>query len=265
MRIPLRTLLAAGLLAGLIGCSSDSVESPVPSFDVSAAISQTTLGDLNSYAAVSTLIHAPATSTVPTVIPSACAYSAADQSFVCPTATVGGLTFKTSYFLYDAAGHPQSQANVATTASLRTIVDVTGTASFTQFDALSATATLNRHSDMTLSGLLGATRTLNGTTHEHDDVTTSGTIASHSVIDVTSATLNVVLPSSGTSKWPQSGTITSDVASATSLGPLPAINATSHSVITFDGTSVITVVATVAGHLTTCRIDLTGAASPSCS
>jgi hypothetical protein len=36
-------------------------------------------------------------------------------------------------------------------------------------------------------------------------------------------------------------------------------------VLTFNGTSTASLVATVSGHVTTCQIDLTGGTSPRCS
>jgi len=37
-----------------------------------------------------------------------------------------------------------------------------------------------------------------------------------------------------------------------------------HSVLTFNGTSIITIAMTISGSTLTCRVDLTGATSPVC-
>jgi hypothetical protein len=48
------------------------------------------------------------------------------------------------------------------------------------------------------------------------------------------------------------------------VGSLPSISATFHSVLTFNGTSIVTMAVTARGITTTCRIDLTGKVAPDC-
>jgi hypothetical protein len=176
---------------------------------------------------------------------------------------VNGLTYALKYFLYDAGGVALTFVDPIHAASLRTVVDVTGTV--TNGSSSSGTvATIDHHSDMTLGGLLSTTRTLNGTSRDRDVVTTSGVTNMRTSIDLTGTTANLVLPS-GSSKWPASGTITSIANSATTIGSLPQVTTSANAVLTFNGTSTATLVATVSGRVTTCQIDLTGATSPRCA
>ena len=115
---------------------------------------------------------------------------------------------------------------------------------------------------MTLSGLLTNTRTLNGTGKSHYDfgAGTSG----HLTMDNNTTTSNVVLPSGSTSKWPQSGTIASDLTTSGATAGLSG-SFTAHSVITFNGTSTVKIVISSGVASTTCMIDLSGKTGPSCS
>jgi hypothetical protein len=135
-----------------------------------------------------------------TVIPSACTYVAASQSFTCPTQTVNGVTITLSYTLLDAAGHPQSSPNIATTAAVRTLSTVKGTLTLLPGNAgaISGTLTLDRTEDMTLSGLLTGVHTLNGTASvtSVSVATLDGQSINFTSVDK-STTTNVVLPKSG--------------------------------------------------------------------
>jgi hypothetical protein len=271
-RSNVRTLIAAVSAALVAGCSdspSGPATPPPQSLDLSAILSQMSLGRVGSVPGASAVIALPAATAVPGVAPSACPYSAATQGFTCPTVTSGGLTFDISYFLYDAAGHAQSQPDAATTASVRTVVDTKGTLTLPESDGIGGTVALADHSDMTMSGLLTATRTLNGNGTSHYDMTLSGTTALHALVDATTATKNVVLPahSDATSAaWPLSGTITSDSKTVATIGGFAATTTTSHAVITFNGTSTATIVFTAGSTLTTtCTVDLTGKSPPVCS
>lgn len=256
----LTSLLAAALIAG---CSSDSPTNPSSqSLDLASVFSQMSIGNVNAIPGASVALSLPATATPPAIVPSACSYSAASGSFTCPPVTAGGLTFTMSYYLYDASGHAQSQPDPSTTASVRTVTDASGTVGLpTSGVNTGSTIALTSHQDMTLSGLLTNTRTLNGGGKSHYDFASAGT---QLLADDTTTTANVVLPESGgASKWPQSGTITTDM--TTSATGVIAGNFTTHSVITFNGTSTITV-AVLSGVLsTTCAIDLTGKTPVSCT
>jgi hypothetical protein len=273
-RSTLRPLIAAFAAALVAGCHSDSPSGPAApqqsTFDLATILSQMALGRVSSVPGATSVIAVPAIAGVPVVAPAACPYSAATQGFTCPTVTSGGLTWDISYFLYDAAGHAQSQADAGTTASVRTVVDTKGTTTVPPVNGVSATVSLSDHSDMTMSGLLTATRTLNGKGTSHYDMTLSGATALHAVTDMTTATNNVVLPApsdAASAAWPLSGTITTDVKTVTAIGNVGAITTTSHGVITFNGTSTATIVYTtsLSTTITTCKVDLTGKSPPACS
>jgi hypothetical protein len=253
------------------GCGSDSPSGPSShTLDLGAVISEMSIGRVSSVPGASTVISMPSVAGVPTIVPSACTYSPALQGFTCPTATSAGLTFDVSYFLYDAGGHAQSQADANTTASVRTVVDAKGTVTLPQSSGLSGTVIVADHSDMTMTGLLTSTHTLNGNGTSHYELTVSGTPSVHATIDMTTATKEVVfaVQSDGSNpQWPSSGTITTDSKNVTNLGSIGSVTTTSHAVITFNGTSTATIAfsTSASSTVTTCKIDLTGKTSPVCS
>jgi hypothetical protein len=273
-RSTLRQLIAAFATALVAGCHSDSPSGPATqqqnTIDLATIFSEMAVGRVNSVPGASSIIAVPSIAGVPVLAPAGCPYSASTQSFICPTVTSGGLTWDISYFLYDAAGHAQSQADAGTTAAVRTVVDTKGTTSPPPANGISATVVLSDHSDLTMSGLLTTTHKLNGNGTSHYDMTLSGAASLHAVIDMTTATNNVVLPvqsDATTPAWPSSGTITTDTKSVTTIGNVGAVTTTSHAVITFNGTSTATIVYTtsLSSTITTCKVDLTGKTTPVCS
>jgi hypothetical protein len=273
-RSTLRPLLAAFAAALVAGCHSDSPSGPANSqqntLDLTTILSQMSLGRVSSVPGASSVIAVPSIAGAPVIVPASCSYSAAVQGFTCPTVSSGGLTWDISYFLYDAAGHSQSQADAGTTAAVRTVVDTKGTTSPPPANGISATVVLSDHSDLTMSGLLTTTHKLNGNGTSHYDMTLSGAASLHAVIDMTTATNNVVLPvqsDATTPAWPSSGTITTDTKTVTTIGNVGAVTTTSHAVITFNGTNTATIVYTtsLSTTITTCKVDLTGKSPPVCS
>ena len=260
------TVLAAAAIAAA-GCGSDSPSTPngTTQLDVSAVISQMGPATLSGIPGASTALGVPSASTTPAVVPSACTYSSASQGFVCPSIASSGLTFNATYWLYDAAGHSQSQAVKSTTASVRAVIDASGTVSGTA-GQVSGSMTVVNHSDITMSGLLGNSRTLNGTSSGHDSLTATGNTTTTAVVDLATIANNIVVPATegDGSSWPLSGTLTVDARTVTKTGALPSITASAHAVVTFNGTSIVNVSGTVAGIPTTCRIDLAGKVAPAC-
>jgi hypothetical protein len=258
-------LLAAAAVA-LAGCGSDSPSAPSSSdVDVSAAISQMSTATLSGIPGASAALGIPSAATAPTIVPSACTYSASSQGFVCPSIATSGLTFTTTYWLYDAGGHAQTQGDKSTTASVRAVIDASGTVSGTAGQT-SGSMTVANHSDLTLSGLLGNMRTLNGASTGHDSLTAAGSATTVVVVDLTTIANNIVVPATqgdGTS-WPQSGTLTVDARTVTKAGSLPSVTASAHAVVTFNGTSLVTVSGTIAGVPATCRVDLAGKVATVC-
>jgi hypothetical protein len=271
-RSTLRSLVAGVSAALVVGCGSDSPSGPSTSgktLDLATVMSQMSIGRVGSIPGASVVMSLPATTGMPTLVPSACAFSPTAQGFTCPTVTSNGLTFDISYFLYDVAGKPQSAADANTTASVRTVVDTKGTTTVPPTNGTSGSVSITDHSDMTMSGLLTSTHTLNGNGTSRYDMTLSGSTPLHAVIDMTTATTNVVIPTpadANTPAWPTSGTIASDSKTVATITGLGSITTTSHTVITFNGTSTATIVFTssVSGATSTCTLDLTGKTPPNC-
>lgn len=265
-RMILRCLALAGV-ATAAACGSDNAVSPpandTSSASLSAALSQTNLGDVSAFTGASAQLGLPSTSAIPTFDPSVCTFTTADKSFRCPARSVGSLSYTLKYFLIGSAGDTLPQFDATHTAAVRAVVDVTGTVSVPTIGN-GATAVINHHSDMTLSGLLGGTHTLNGTAHDHDVMNTMSTVPTVTTVDVLSTTTNLVLPADST-RYPASGTIGSMVTTAIEFGQLPSATTEVSTLLTFDGTNFATLAITASAHTTSCRIDLSGKSSPSCS
>ena len=203
--------------------------------------------------------------TMPPVVPSSCQYSASIQGFTCATFTSNGITVDATFFLLDAAGHFQSQPDAATTAAIRTVTDLKGTMSLDQVGG-TGSMTLSNHQDMTLSGLLTDTHVLNGSATSHSDITLSAPSSLHGVTDSKTVTANVAMSKS--SRWPTSGTITTDATTTSQFGS-QSVTGTTHSVLTFNGSSIVTMTTTITAgsspFSTTCKIDLSGASVPVCN
>lgn len=260
-------LILAALGATLAGCSSDAptvTDGPQPStLDVAALVSQMTLP--SATATMSSVRPAPTAG----ALPANCAYAAASQSFVCPPATSGGLTVKTSYTLLDAGSRPLATADAKTTAAVRVVTTIDGAESLPGAAGVAGTTTIAYRQDMLLSGLLTDARTLDGTAtttttgrYTLPGSTTPATVSSRS----TTTTERVVIPatSGGTgAAWPRSGTVTTEVASDLDLlGQALSTRV----VTTFNGTSRVPIVITPSiGAPLRCTADLTGATLPVCN
>jgi hypothetical protein len=264
-----RGLLSVLLVAIVAGCTDSTAPASSAPLDLASVVSQLSYSGLASVPGAATLASIPATVTPPIVAPAACPF-AAGTGFTCPAVTAGGLTFNVSFFLYDAAGQPQTQVGIiSSTASVRTIVDTKGTVALPTASGGGSVA-ITDHSDNTLSGLQGTNLVINGRSTSHYDVTpdVSGTNpAVHSTVDATTVTLNVVFPGSSASNggYPLSGTITSDVSTASTVGAFPQLSVTVHLVLTFDGTSTPTVTIRLGDITKTCKVSLTGQSAPVCS
>lgn len=263
-------LVLAGVALLTTACGSDSSTGPAnpgtTSFDVAAVLAEINRGTPTA-ARVEMGTSAVFTGSAP--VPSACTYVAASQSFTCPTQTVNGVTLTLSYTLLDAAGHPQSSPNVATTAAVRTLSTIKGTLTLVAGGpgSIAGTLTVDRTEDMTLSGLLTGVHTLNGTASgtSVSAATLNGQSLNFTSVDK-STTTNVVLPKSGsTSFWPLSGTITSDQSITSTSGSLSGLKSTIHTVITFNGSASMVVTVTIDGVTSTCTINMQNPTTTTCS
>lgn len=181
-----------------------------------------------------------------------CNFSAG--SFRCPAATRNGLTFTRTVTFLDAGGQAQTSFDPLLTASIHVVADVSGDVTHGPW-----TATVTRHRDFTISGLLNVetTRTVNGSGNETVDNSRATTNPRAYNLTCSSVVTNVVLPvrtTDGGNGWPVSGTITRTCTINVTAGPNAGKTTTRTVTITFNGTSTPT--ATING--TPFTIDLSG-------
>ena len=241
----------------LAACSGDATapSSQVPN-DLGQLLGQFSLPAVASATAAATGVPLPTTASA---VPSSCAYSASSKSFACATVTSNGLTITRSYMLFDANGTPQSAFDAKTTSSIRMMSSVKGTVTPTSG---SGALTIDQQDDMTLSGLLGSTRVMNGTSSAKitGTVSTGGT---QQPISTTSATTiaNLTMPATAMmGSWPTSGTITSD---NTSSGGGTSVHLIMQ--MSFDGTSKVAITMTIDGRAQRCTMDMSNPGAFTCS
>ncbi|HVX38750.1 MAG TPA: hypothetical protein VHB25_04175 [Gemmatimonadaceae bacterium] len=258
----------AALAVVAAACGSDSPTAPrtAQKLDVDALLGQMAAGDFTQNSSAQAALSLPTASGLSRPSAASCSFDSGTQGFACAPVDAGGLHFTLTYWLYDAAGQALTTLDAAKTASIRTVSDISGTlapSSGTTF----VNSTISAHSDMTLSGLLTGTHTLNGTSNSHYDMRFDGTTQAHTVMDDTSHTANVIVPStpSNGGYWPSAGTITSDTHFGTTSGSLPPMSFATHSVLTFQGSGKMTIALTLDGVTSTCTIDLSSKGSMSCT
>ena len=262
------TSLASALaLLALAGCSDSGTTGPhtlkPTPVDVSALVTTASNGSYNGVARSLVLLPAFVTSAINTAD---CPYSSKDQEFVCAPVVRNGITSKTAYQLLDASGHPLSTADALTLAAVRVITDVDGTTSLvsTTTGTVSST-TLHSHADNTLSGLLTTKHTLNGLTTDHDTLASvfSG-FATKLAMSATTTVTSLDIPTTA-GAFPAAGSIASDASTSETLGSGTPFTSSSHAVITFNGTSRITISLGIGATLQRCTLDLTHASTIVCA
>jgi hypothetical protein len=265
MRIP-TSIQRSAVVTGLVfmaSCGSDSATGPTQnSSGLSAALAQVNVVNANTFASAGAMANVSSTAnTAPAFDPSACTYSSSDNAFTCPSKTASGLTFQLKFYLFNASGVAQNAYDAATTDRLRTVYDASGT--LTSTGSTPSSLQLSHHSDLTLTGLLGASRTLNGTSTDHGVFDTgSGTSAVHAVVDVAGTATNIVLPAAQ-GQYPASGLLASDISVATSSGSF-STTANAHGSLAFNGTNLVQLTLSTGGGTAACIIDLTGQKAPNC-
>ena len=266
MRIHSSIQRSAAVVAGLVfmaSCGSDSATSPTQSSTgLSAALSQVSVVNANTFASAGAMANVSNTAnTAPAFDPSVCTYSSTDNSFTCPSKSASGITFQLKYYLFNSAGVAQTAYDAATTDRLRTVYDASGT--FNSTGSTPSSVTLTHHSDLTLTGLLGTSRTLNGTSTDHGVFDTgSGTSAVHAVVDVAGTATNIVLPAAQ-GQYPASGLLASDITVKTTSGSF-STTANARGTLAFNGTNLVQLTLSTGGGTAACIIDLTGQKAPKC-
>lgn len=251
---PARVLWLVVAAASLAACG-DGTAPARPDATVDSLLAD--VSAIDSYSAMgTTMLGVPPVPTTRTAS-AACVFVAASQSFECPPVTSGGMTAKRTYQLLDATGKPQSAFDQATTAAIRTIMDLSGTMVPREGTTPPFTVTIASHSDQTLSGLLTSTRTVNGTGNSTATITSQGTTFT---VTSTQKTESLVLPARGSaSPYPSSGKIT---VATTMPGLLGTGTRTSTMVMTYNGTSTMTMTMTTDGRTITCLIDMSKPGTP---
>lgn len=254
------------VLTALAGCSDSSTGphtlKPTP-VDVSALVTAASNGSFSGVARSLVLLPAFIASPINT---GDCPYSSKDQAFVCTPVVRNGITSKTAYQLLDASGHPLSTVGALTLAAVRVITDIDGTTSLvSSTSGTVSTTTLHSHADNTLSGLLTTQHTLNGLTTERDTLSSvfSG-LATKLAISATTTVASLDIPTAA-GAFPAAGTITSDASTSESLGSGAPFTSSSHAVVTFNGTSVVTIVLGAGTAVQHCSLDLAHASNFACT
>ncbi len=255
-------LVATFVAVSITACGSDSPTSPARQIDLTSVFSDIAAGSAGSYAGAGAFVTLGASAPL---VPSDCAYSASLRGFACPSRTASGLTVSGSYFLLDADGLALTVADPNRAAAIRVISDIHGTTGLTNQPNVTVSTSTAQHSDMTISGLQGTTRTLNGTTTGHIDATFTSPVAEHDITDLTIKTIDLVLPSaSAANRYPTSGTISVHSTGSSSVNSGEPMTFTTNEVLTFNGTSIVTMTVTSGSMTKVCTFDVRQTAPPTC-
>jgi hypothetical protein len=242
-----RNVVAALLtLVVASACGSDSatssLQTPSDGVTLSEALSQLSVPAIGATNIVGTGLP----SAIPAFDPAKCTYTASSQSFVCTTVTSGNLAFTQSYTLLDASGNKQSAFSPTTTSAIRASTTIAGT-----FTDGPTAFTVDGKQELTLSGLLGSTHTLDGTGSMK--LTASGGALGVQFGTLVTTTIDkVVLPAhaTGAAAIPTSGTMSVRTAGLGAGEVLFDLK------LTFIGSGKATVTITAAGTTQTCTLNL---------
>jgi hypothetical protein len=155
-------VLIAGSLAALISCRSGTE----PTFldPLTIALQQVSWAEFNNYQHHISDFGLPPVFPISTYDPRVCAYTAQDGAFTCSTQGENAFGWTVRYFLYDGAGAAQSAFDERTTDRVRVVVDadgrIPGPSVGGQVPNLTYDRVIHHHSDFTLSGMLGAERSV---------------------------------------------------------------------------------------------------------
>jgi hypothetical protein len=169
-----------------------------------------------------------------------CPYVAASQRFECPTRTRPNFTSTRSYAYADASGAAQSAFNATTTASVNYRYSLEGSITRRRFSS-----TFSRARDMTFSGLLGTSLTINGsgsreTQRSAFSADSTSTVRRSYEMTAALRVANVVVPAFRVpDSWPASGTVSRDFTIVRTLADGTTQTVTRNSVVTFNGTQLV--------------------------
>jgi hypothetical protein len=235
-----RQLAALAVLAVSVACVADESLAPGRRVSLEEALAEFSVPAL----ALGMTAYTGVGSAAPVIQPSACAFQPASESFVCtPILTTGaatGVTLSQGYTLVSAAGAKQSAFDPTTTSWLRTSSTIAGT-----ILENGSRSILDGQQELTLTGLLTARHTINGSSTTHITRVTDGS-EQPVTGTVTTKYVDVVLPVEPVGApvaWPLSGgmeiqtTIDMDYPPPTPA-PGPVV---SRLIVLFSGTSIVDV------------------------
>ncbi|HEY4100619.1 MAG TPA: hypothetical protein VGM20_07060 [Gemmatimonadales bacterium] len=251
-------LLVAGLLGLAAACSSTDNTAPGTSTDdaqingdISAAAADGFAEDINVISGMDGQVGSTASINGGADImgrggwrPGLTGCSFVGGSFNCPATLKNGLNVTRTITFLDANSQDQTGYDSLLTASIHVLAEVSGDRTNGPWSA-----TVDRHRDFTVTGLLGSetSRTVNGTGNE--TVERSRDTKNERAYDLTcsSTITDVVLPvrDDGGNGWPTAGTITRTCTINVTAGPNAGKTVTRTVTITFGGSSDVT--ATIGG------------------
>lgn len=235
-----RQLAALAILAVAIACVADESLAPGRRVSLEEAFAEFGVPALALAMTAYTGVGAAA----PVIQPSACSFQPVSESFVCaPILTTGattGVTLTQGFTLLSAAGAKQSAFDPATTSWLHTTSTIAGT-----FVENGSRTTLDGQQELTLTGLLTARHTINGSSTTRHTTVTDGS-EQPVTGTVTTKFVDIVLPvqpSGAPVAWPLSGgmeienTLDMDYSAPTPV-PGPVVTRV---IVLFSGTSIVDV------------------------
>jgi hypothetical protein len=164
------------------------------------------------------------------------------RRFGCDSVSFGGLTIVRTCTFTDADGLIQAAYDTTTTESVAVHTEISGA-----FDRERWSATIDRTTDLVVSGLAGANTTKiwngsgSGTASRVREVDSTETREYH--LTFSGAITNVVIPVPRTATgWPLSGTITRDVTLTVVGGPRDGETITRSTTLEFNGTQFATLI-----------------------
>lgn len=250
------------IAAGCAAATTDVIPLPISAVTVGPAIRLSLLGDINTFPNATTVLGIPFPGVFPNLNPALCPFNLTDLSFTCPTISLDQIDFSVRFFLYDTAGFSVRILSAPDIATLRTVVDVSGTAA-SSIGLVPGNASIHHHTDMTLTGLENGALTINGASRINDSVNANGTVP-RMTIEATSTANDIRFPCD-TSQFPSTGSIATAAVSTAIVGNPPvSFTNTANALLTFNGTSVGTLVTTINGVTKTCLVDLFGLQAVRC-
>jgi hypothetical protein len=182
-----------------------------------------------------------------------CTFDAASGRVVCAANVRDGITVNRSMAFTTAAGVAQSAFDATTTNTINTQISVSGTST-----RGAMTRIVSHASNRTVSGLLGATRTVNGASAGTETSTGTHGDATFTAVRVAGdTTTGLVIPViTGERTYPTAGTVIRRMKVTLTKGTEAPRISERREVITYNGSATASLVITRDGTTKTCTIEL---------